>query len=206
MAKKSLKEEKISSLYKEGLDITRKNFWRLLGVLLIATIIGMIFDGKERIFLEIIALIGTIFIANPLGMNTDWIALKAVRKKKYEVKEIFSVFSRKNYMEIVLGGLISGIFVVLGLLFLIIPGVIIAIRLTFVPYLLFDKNMKAMEAIKKSWELTKGYSWKIFGMVLLAILLVLIGIILLVLPVFFAIVWIMTTFAVLYNKRISQKK
>lgn len=206
MVKNPSKKEKISYLYKEGWTVAKKNFWPLLAVILISFAIGMIFDGKDKIFFEIIAFIGTIFIAIPLEFMVNWITLKAVRKKKYKIREIFLVFKRKNYLEIVLGGVLSMIFTVLGLILLIIPGIIVAIRLSFVPYLLFDKEMKAMEAIKKSWKLTRGYSWKILGISLLAILIFLVGFILLILPAFFALVWITTTFAVFYNTRISSKK
>lgn len=206
MVKNSSKKEKISYLYGEGWTIAKKNFWPLLSVILISFAIGMIFDGKDKIVFEIIAVLGTIFIAQPIEFMSNWITLKAVRKKKYKIREVFLVFKRKNYLEIVLGGFLSMVFTVIGFILLIIPGIIVAIRLSFVPYLLFDKEMKAMEAIRKSWELTKGYSWKIFGIVLLAILIFLVGLILLILPAFFALVWIAATFAVFYSTRISTKK
>jgi hypothetical protein len=206
MVKNPSKKEKISYLYKEGWTIAKKNFWPLLAVILISFAIGMIFDGKDKIFFEIIAFIGTIFITRPIELTASWITLKAVRKKKYKIREVFSVFKRRNYLDIVLGGVLSIIFTVLGLILLIIPGIIVAIRLSFVPYLLFDKEMKAMEAIKKSWKLTRGYSWKILGISLLGVLIFLVGFILLILPAFFALVWITTTFAVFYNIRISSKK
>ena len=68
---------------------------------------------------------------------------------------------------------------IIGLIFLIVPGIIIGIRLIFTWFLIIDKKSSAMVAIKDSWRMTKGYSWTIFGMALLAIPIVLIGFILL---------------------------
>jgi adenylate kinase len=46
-----------------------------------------------------------------------------------------------------LANLIVSFIIIIGLVFLIIPGIIFAIKLSFVPYLVMDKQMKAMDKI-----------------------------------------------------------
>lgn len=130
--------------------------------------------------------------------------LKAARKEKYEIADMFEVFKR-NYIDAILVTLISMIFVILGLIFFIVPGFIIMVRLAFAPYIVIDKKMAAMDAIKKSWNMTKGHSWTIFFMIILAILAIIGGLVALVVGVFFSIVWIASSFAILYNS-VSIKK
>jgi hypothetical protein len=47
--------------------------------------------------------------------------------------------------------------------------------------------------------MTRGHGWRIFGMFLLAILLFCIGFVLLIIPAFFALLWVSCAFASLYH-------
>jgi uncharacterized membrane protein len=139
-----------------------------------------------------------VFIAGPIGMSANWVFLKAVRREKIEVKDMFSVFER-NYWNAVLAGLIKGIIIVFGFILLVVPGIIFACRLAFVNYLIIDEKMEALEALKASWAMTKGYGWTIFGMALLAFLIIIAGILVLIFGVVISAMWITASFAVLYH-------
>jgi hypothetical protein len=49
-----------------------------------------------------------------------------------------------------------------GMLFLVVPGVIIACRWVIAPALLVGRGERAVEAIGNSWHLTKGHAFAIF--------------------------------------------
>jgi len=139
-----------------------------------------------------------IFISGPIGMSADWVFLKAVRREKIEIKDMFSVFER-NYWNAVLAGLIKFMIIGLGFLMLIVPGIIFACRLAFVNYLIIDRKMEAIEALKASWAMTRGHGWTIFGMALLAFLIIIAGLLCFFFGVFIAAMWISAAFAVLYH-------
>ena len=90
---------------------------------------------------------------------------------------MFSVFER-NYWNAVLANVVVGIIVVFGLIMLIFPGIIFGVRLAFVSYLVIDRKMETMEAMKTSWEMTRGHGWHIFWMGLLAIPVGILGLLL----------------------------
>lgn len=52
----------------------------------------------------------------------------------------------------------------IGTLFLIVPGIILAIRYGFYQQALVDKNVGILESLKMSARLTKGAKWSIFGL------------------------------------------
>lgn len=152
-------------------------------------------------FMVPVAMLGiayAVFIATPIGMSASWVFLKAVRREKIEIKDMFSVFER-NYWNAVLAGLIKTIIIVLGFFMLIVPGIIFACRLAFVNYLVIDEKMEALEALKASWAMTKGHGWTIFGMALLAFLIIIAGLLVLFVGVFISVMWITASFAVLYH-------
>jgi len=56
-----------------------------------------------------------------------------------------------------------------------------------------------MAAIEKSWAMTRGHGWRIFGMALLAIPIFIIGLVCFVIGVIVSFMWIHSAFAALYH-------
>jgi hypothetical protein len=63
-----------------------------------------------------------------------------------------------------------GILTVMGFFLLIIPGVILLWRLFLAPYILIDQKTAIKEAIRRSWQMTKGYAWPIYSVLLVMLL------------------------------------
>jgi len=138
------------------------------------------------------------FLALPvIDYGADLLYLKCMRNEKIDIREMFYGFNN-NYLNIILANLLVFAIVGLGIVFFIIPGIILACRLVFVPYLVMDKNLDPVAAVEKSWSMTRGHGWKIFTMGLLAILIFILGLICLIVGVFFALIWISSAFASLY--------
>lgn len=144
-----------------------------------------------------------VFVSGPIGYSVKWVFLKAVRGEPTEIKDMFSVFQR-NYWNAVLGGILVGIIVGIGIFMLIVPGIIFACRLVFVPYLIIDREMEVTEALNKSWEMTKGYGWNIFLMGFLAFWIVILGLLALIFGVIISGIWISTAFAAMYQAVVEE--
>jgi uncharacterized membrane protein len=91
-----------------------------------------------------------------------------------------------------------GLIVGLGIVMLIVPGIIFACKLAFVPYLVMDEKMEATDAIRKSWNMTTGYTGTIFLMGCTAIFVGLLGLICLIVGIIPAAMWISLAFASMY--------
>jgi len=158
------------------------------------------------IFMGIAGILASAFMflaIKPLQFGLSYLNLKAARGERFEIKELFLPF--KDYWNVVLAGFLSTLIVGFGTLFLIVPGIILACKLIFVPYIVMDKKMKATDAIKESWNMTDGHAWTVFGMALLAGPIVLAGYICLFVGVFISMMWIYIAFASLYYA-VSLKK
>jgi hypothetical protein len=123
--------------------------------------------------------------------------LNAMRDEETDLKVMFEGF-KTQYLNIVLANLIVAALVTVGFFMLIIPGIIVACRLAFVPYLVMDKELDAIKAIEKSWQMTRGYGWTIFGMAILSFFIYIAGLIVCIVGVFFSMMWISAAFATLY--------
>ncbi len=161
-------------------------------------------DGNEHfpwLFFFPIVLFGLayMFLFLPvIKYGEQYLFLKAMRDSEVEIKTLFEGFKTK-YLNIILANLIVVALVILGFVMLIIPGIIIACRLAFVSYLVMDKNMEAMKAVEKSWQMTKGHGWTIFGMAIISFFLLIGGLIVFIVGIIISIMWIHAAFATLYQ-------
>lgn len=156
------------------------------------------------VILQIFAFFYLLLLFPIFTYGADLIYLRAIRDEEIDLKEMFIGF--KNYVNIVLAHLLATSIIVLGFIFFLIPGIVFACRLVFVPYLVMDRNLDAVKAVEKSWKMTYGHGWKIFGMGVLSFFLIILGLILLFVGVIPAAMWISAAFASLYHSIDYQEK
>ena len=88
--------------------------------------------------------------------------LSFVRGKKLEINDILE-FMKKHWVISLLTGLIVGLIVVAGMILLVIPGIIASIGLMFYKEVCADNpEMKAMDIVKKAWQMTNGHKMELF--------------------------------------------
>lgn len=99
-------------------------------------------------------------------------SVRGAQGQKLKLGEIWREFNTNWLWLKLLGAMIlAGIAIVVGLVLLIIPGIILIWRLYLIPYILVDQKTSISEAFVKSWEMTKGYMWPIYSIILVTILL-----------------------------------
>lgn len=199
----------------DGMRLLGDNFLHLL---LIVIILGAVqgpaqfvritvqvggFNWAIGIF-AIFALFYSFLVIPVFQYGGDIMFVHAVRKQNLDFKMMVKGFS-ENYLNIVLSSLLVFALVLIGIVFLIIPGIIIGCRLTFVTYLVMDRNLDPVSAIEESWRLTKGYGWTIFAMGLVSFFIIIFGLVLLIIGIFPAIIWVSSAFAVLYQDVLEEK-
>jgi uncharacterized membrane protein len=146
--------------------------------------------------LQVVGFLYWLLILPVFQYAASYIFLKAARNQNFEVKEVLDGFSK--YPKIVLANLLTMLLVFLGLVLLIIPGIIVICRIAFVPYIVMDQGLGPVAAVEKSWKMTKGHGWTIFGMGLLAIPIIIVGLLLLLVGAIFAAMLVFCSFAGLY--------
>jgi len=90
-----------------------------------------------------------------------------------------------------------------GLALFIIPGIIWGIKFMFWPYLIIDKGLGPIEALKESSKITYGNKWNLFLFGILLALIQLLGLIALIVGLFATIPTTMMAFVFVYKKLTS---
>jgi hypothetical protein len=160
--------------------------------------------GIFAAFFGLIAMLYAFLVAPVFKFGGNMIFVQAVRKIKPDFELLIKGFM-ENYLHIILASLLVFALVVLGFFALIIPGIIIGCRLIFVSYIIMDKKVDPIEAVELSWKMTKGHGWKIFFMGFVSIFIIILGLCLLIVGIFPAIIWIGSSFATLYES-VSKSK
>lgn len=198
----------VGTSYNIGWELMKKHFVELLLLVVIVVAVNLPIQIL-RVTMETqghaagVAILGLmtvvvgLFISGPISYGVAYVFLKLIRGEDFNVSDVFEGF-RSNYINVILANLLTAAIVIAGLIFLIVPGIIFACKLAFVPYLVMDKKMDTVDAVKTSWEMTKGYTVTIFLIGLLSIPIIIMGLILIIIGIIPAIIWIEGASAAIY--------
>ena len=138
-----------------------------------------------------------VLVQGPVEYGMSFAYLKAARRDELDVADMFAAF--KNYWQAVLASFLMGLIVTVGFILLIVPGIYLACKLAFTPYLVVDRKMGATDAMRESWQMTRGHGWKVFLIGLLGIPIFILGLFCLILGAVIAVMWITLAYASLYH-------
>ncbi|NDI34295.1 DUF975 family protein [Chengkuizengella sediminis] len=169
MTRKEIKQHALESLKGNwGLAVSvtlvvYSGFYYLLPFLLEISLSGWVGESLSILGVDLLNFIIQIVII-PLSVGTTWFFLELSRKQPGKLKDVFIVYSDSKLALKTIGlSLLVGLFVLLWMLLLIIPGIIKSIAYSQVYYILKDKpELTVFEAIKESNKLMEGYKWKYF--------------------------------------------
>ncbi|MFC4991983.1 DUF4339 domain-containing protein [Rubritalea tangerina] len=140
-----------------------------------------------------------------IGLGLTFIGLNLLRGREASPSQLFSQ-SASKLIKVLLASILYGLIVGIGLIFLVIPGIYLGIRLMFYHTAIVDKDLGIIESLKYSLELTRSNTLSIFGLCILNILIVIAGAIALLVGLIWAIpvTWLSILIAYCYLHRGEQ--
>lgn len=101
----------------------------------------------------------------------------------------FSAYGQqaRKLITAIVAALLYSIVIAVGLIFLIIPGLYLVIRLQFYLLLIVEEDCGIIESLQKSWELTRGQAMPLFALLFASICILIVGVILFFIGIFVAI-------------------
>lgn len=154
-------------IYKYSKQAVLTNWGTLLGLVLSSMVLSGIVSNlgdKKHTMLYTIGQLLSLVVAAYASAATTIVALKSVRREKIGFSDALS--KATEYFWPILGAtLLLYVILAASILLFIIPFFFIAPRLTLTPYFLIDNKLGPVDALKASWEETRGHSGKIWGLV-----------------------------------------
>lgn len=184
-------------VYQRSWPTLSKHFLELLLISILWVVLSLPTTLSNGWFSQLVVGAYQILVLGPLSFGGLYAFLAATRDRRPEAGFLFVAFQR-CYWPSVLANLLLSVALMVGFALLIIPGVFLAVRLAFVPYLVVDENRDPVDAMRESWRRTAPVAWTVFGAMLLAIPLGLVGLLLLIVGVVPAFIWINLALARLF--------
>lgn len=104
-------------------------------------------------------------ITIPLAFGVLYVFLMVARGGEPKIEHLFQGF--RNYMNVVVTGVVVGIYTFLWSLLLVIPGIVAAISYSMTYFILMDEpDIDFQEAIRQSKEMMKGNKMRYFMLML----------------------------------------
>ncbi len=101
----------------------------------------------------------------PLSWGFVVYFLDLIRNKELSYGQLFDGY--KDFLRIFLAEFLTNLLIAIGCILLIVPGIILAAGLVMTDFILKDdKEISAIDAMKKSWAMTDGHKAELFWLFL----------------------------------------
>ena len=191
-----------------GWNTFKKNFSFFIGVLVAAWVISSLPNFVGELVAEEGSLLWTILIV--LGIILSFLVqiglLRITIKFAKNEKPVFSDLwaDAKLFFPFLGGTILYSLIVLGGLILLIVPGVIWAIKYYYFGYFIVDKKVGPLEALRQSAKATDGHKSQLFFLIIILSLINLLGAIPFGLGLFITVPIILVALSLVYIKLSSE--
>ena len=91
-----------------------------------------------------------------------------------------SLWHPRPFWKYLLASLLLGITIAIGFVLLIVPGIIFTLMFMFTTFIVIDRELGPVEAMKESHRITRGHKWPLLGFLLVLMLINIAGLMALV--------------------------
>lgn len=181
-------EFSIKSALNFGWETFKRRPWFFVGATLVIFLLYIV-AGALTVTIDY-ALTGDTENHSGVGSILDWLigtlismGVVAFYLKAHDNPEqvtLSALWHPHPYWSYLAATVLVGLVIVLGLLLLIVPGIIFGLMFMFTSFIVIDRALGPIDAMKESKRITSGYRWRLLGFILLLALINLAGVIALV--------------------------
>jgi uncharacterized membrane protein len=99
-------------------------------------------------------------LVSALILGAYHVYLKTRDREPVDIVDMFNVVGR--VVSYFLATFITVFLVAIGIVLLIVPGIIVAVRLSLIPFVVLDEGAGPLDALQRSWDLTRGFTIDLF--------------------------------------------
>ena len=159
-----LRPMEVGDIFGEAWKLYQENyvlFWSVTAIpLIIAAILNLFVLG---------GLLGYILSEVAIGAIV-WAVSARYLGRAIEAMEPYSQIGAGQFVQLIISELLATIVIVIGLVFLIVPGIYLAVKLALIPQAIVIERQSIFGAWSRSWQLTDGHFWRTLGVGILIVL------------------------------------
>lgn len=153
-----------------GWTTVKKDFWYFVSIALIVMVISSLGQySHDRTKWSLL----NFLLSGWMACGYWTLFLSYENGKKLPLSELFTQF--KHYVRFLGATIWVGLYVGIGFILLVVPGVYLALKYQFTLLFLLDKNLGITDAMQHSAQLTKGKKMSLLGFDLVSLGVVILG-------------------------------
>lgn len=153
----------------------KSRIWFFIGVTAAVTVLQMLVGLLQDELGDVLGLVVSLVLSTLITVGVINVFMKAhddVQSPTF--KDLWNPGPFWRYLGV---SVILFVVLLIGFVLLIVPGVILSLMLFLAPYLVVDKGMNPIAALKESYRRTKGNRWKLFLLMLSVLGITILGMI-----------------------------
>jgi hypothetical protein len=171
----------ISDCLERSWNLLKANFWPIVGSTFIALAVMIIANA-----IPILGMVAGLLLTGVFYGGLYAYYLKRIRGQPTELADIFNGFTLA-FVPLMFATLVTSLLTTLGVLLLILPGVYLGVAYTFTFMLVIDQRLEFWAAMEVSRRVITAQWWRMFGLLILAGIIALLGVFGLVIGLFITI-------------------
>lgn len=157
---------------------------------------------EDNILLGVITYIADYILTTIITIGLVKTSLRLCDNEKGKFSDLISQY--RFFFRYLFSIILYSLAIIAGFVLFIIPGIIIAIRFWFFDYLIIDKGMGPISALKTSYAMTKGHVRSLFILASSMSLINLLGLLSLIVGLFVTVPTTIIAKAYIYRKLLTQ--
>lgn len=164
-----------TGLVQQGWESFKKDWQLILGSVLIIWVVSLVLEAvagvfeNEAPFVSFIVIVLSIIVSIILQLGLTQITLNLVYGKPAEIGQLIG--DRTLMLRFFGTSVVYALIVIGGLILLIVPGIIWAIKYSQFSFLIVDRKMDAFASLSESARITSGHKLQLFWLSLLLVVI-----------------------------------
>lgn len=157
-------------LFKYSKEAVGFNVWTIIAILALSIavswLIGVIFGyDTQTNALSIGGQIVSLLVAPFFTICLVTALFAGIKRQKADFGDVLKAVELKLWLNVLIQTIVISVILTVSVLLLVVPFFFVFPRLILAPFILVDTKGSPIDAIKQSWELTKGNVGKVYGIV-----------------------------------------
>jgi|SRR3989344_1290146 len=172
----------IKEAVRVGWGKMKNNFWKVVGLMLVIFLPSLVLqivsyagESSESLvaFVFFVLFVAIYVLTLIIQIGGTKVFIRIFDGENPSLKEAFSAYG--IFWKYIGTSILYALIVLGGLILLIVPGLIWAIKYSFAPFLVIDKGLSPKAALKESGAMTQGTRWRLVGFAIVVGLVNLLG-------------------------------
>lgn len=178
---------RISEVIGTSWDYLKQQIWVLVGLYIGYTILSGLVGSLITPEANTMTFVGGL-LSLILGAIFSLGYYKNIFQTLDGIEPQFSAYGQQasKILTYIIANIIYSLIVCIGIIFFIVPGVYLGLRLQFFICLIVEEDAGIIDSLKRSWEITDGHTMNLLFLFLAQIVIAIVGLILLIVGLFVA--------------------